>query len=203
MRAVKRKPPRRDAALSRRAILDAALVEFADLGHAGARIDAIAERAGVSKPMIYSYFGDKDGLWAAALREAYVQIRAGERELDLGGKEPEAAIRALVAFTQAHFVEKPWFISMLNTENLLGGGTVREIADVAEIQSPLIVELGARAAARCGTGAFRGELIRSTSTSPSRRSAISRWRTCTRCARSSGSPSTRSGSRRGAPSWRR
>jgi AcrR family transcriptional regulator len=118
MKTAKRKPPRRDAALSRRAILDAALVEFADLGHAGARIDAIAERAGVSKPMIYSYFGDKDGLWAAALREAYVQIRAGERELDLGGKEPEAAIRALVAFTQDHFVEKPWFISMLNTENL-------------------------------------------------------------------------------------
>jgi AcrR family transcriptional regulator len=130
--------PRRNAARSRRAILDAALVEFSELGHAGARIDAIAERAGVSKPMIYSYFGDKEGLYAAALREAYVQIRQGEQQLDLGGRPPEDAIRALVHFSLDHFVAKPWFISMLNTENLLGGETIRRISDVGEIQSPLI-----------------------------------------------------------------
>ncbi|MCB1374923.1 MAG: TetR family transcriptional regulator, partial [Rhodobacteraceae bacterium] len=50
-----RPPQRRDAERSRRAILDAALEEFSELGHAGARIDAIAARAGVSKPLIYSY----------------------------------------------------------------------------------------------------------------------------------------------------
>jgi AcrR family transcriptional regulator len=133
--------PRRDAERSKRAILDAALVEFSEQGHAGARIDAIAGRAGVSKPLIYSYFGDKDALYAAALREAYVQIRAGERELDLENKEPEAAIRTLVAFTLHHFVSKPWFISMLNTENLRGGATIRAIEDVTEIQSPLVQEL--------------------------------------------------------------
>ncbi|MCB1403094.1 MAG: TetR family transcriptional regulator, partial [Rhodobacteraceae bacterium] len=65
-----RPPQRRDAERSRRAILDAALEEFSELGHAGARIDAIAARAGVSKPLIYSYFGDKDALYMAALREA-------------------------------------------------------------------------------------------------------------------------------------
>ena len=70
--------------------------------------------------MLYNYFGDKDELYAAALREAYVQIRAGERELDLDGKSPEAALRAIIAFTLEHFRSKPWFISMLNTENLLG-----------------------------------------------------------------------------------
>lgn len=135
------KPMKRDAERSKRAILDAALVEFSNYGHAGARIDTIAERAGVSKPMIYSYFGDKDELYAAALREAYVQIRAGERELNLDGQEPEQAIRSLVSFTLQHFVSKPWFISMLNTENLRGGETVRKIVDVNAIQSPLIAEL--------------------------------------------------------------
>ncbi len=132
---------KRDAQRSKRAILDAALSEFAERGHAGARIDAIAERAGVSKPMLYNYFGDKDELYTAALREAYVQIRAGERELDLAGKAPEAAMRDLVAFTMEHFRSKPWFISMLNTENLLGGQTVRKIKDVGEIQSHLITML--------------------------------------------------------------
>ena len=133
--------PRRNAARSRRAILDAALVEFSERGHAGARIDAIAERAKVSKPMIYSYFGDKEGLYAATLREAYVQIRKGEQQLDLSHRPPEDAIRALVEFTLDHFRAKPWFISMLNTENLLGGETIRMISDVGEIQSPLIAGL--------------------------------------------------------------
>lgn len=132
---------KRNAERSRRAILDAALVEFSEFGHAGARIDNVAERAGVSKPLIYSYFGDKEDLYAAALREAYVQIRAGERTLDLDNKDPETAIRALVSFTLHHFRSAPWFISMLNTENLRGGSAIRRIEDVSEIQSPLIEEL--------------------------------------------------------------
>ncbi len=136
------RPAKRDAQRSKRAILDAALIEFSANGHAGARIDAISDRAGISKPMIYSYFGDKDELYAAALREAYVQIRAGEKELKLDNKEPEDAIRTLVGFTIRHFQSKPWFISMLNTENLRGGSTIRQISDVTEIQSHLIVELG-------------------------------------------------------------
>ncbi|NIA72262.1 TetR/AcrR family transcriptional regulator [Pelagibius litoralis] len=132
---------KRDAERSKRAILEAALVEFSEHGHAGARIDSIAERSGISKPMIYSYFGDKDDLYAAALREAYVQIREGERDLDLDNLAPEDAIRALVSFTLGHFRSKPWFISMLNTENLRGGTTVRKISDVSAIQSRLLVQL--------------------------------------------------------------
>ena len=141
MTRASRSPQRRDAERSRRAILDAALEEFSGLGHAGARIDAIAARAGVSKPLIYSYFGDKDTLYKAALREAYVQIRSGENGLELDSKDPESAIRALVAFTLEHFRAKPWFVSMLNTENLRGGASIREMRDVGEIQSPLVAQV--------------------------------------------------------------
>lgn len=149
------RPAKRDAERSRRAILDAALIEFSELGHAGARIDAIAERAGVSKPLIYSYFGDKDDLYAAALREAYVQIREGERELDLEEMEPEDAIRALVTFTMRHFQDKPWFISMLNTENLRGGDTIRDMQDASAIQSHLVNELKAVLDRGVAAGVFR------------------------------------------------
>ena len=45
-------PIRRDAAASKRRILQAALREFSDKGRDGARIDAIAQRAKVSKPML-------------------------------------------------------------------------------------------------------------------------------------------------------
>ncbi len=147
--------PRRDAERSRRAILDAALEEFAELGHAGARIDSIAARAGVSKPLIYSYFGDKDALYLAALREAYVQIRAGENELELDSKDPEAAIRALVGFTLEHFRSKPWFVSMLNTENLRGGASIREMGDAGEIQSPLVARLRKILERGAAAGLFR------------------------------------------------
>lgn len=137
----KRKAGPRDAERTRRAILEAALVEFSEKGHAAARMDTVAEAAGISKPMIYSYFGDKDALYAAALREAYVQIREGEKELQLADLAPVEAVRTLVHFTFDHFRQKPWFISMLNTENLLGGDTIRSIADVGDIQSNMISEL--------------------------------------------------------------
>lgn len=139
--AANTRTPLRDAARSKRAILAAALEEFSEHGHGGARMDAIAERSGISKPMIYAYFGDKDDLYTAALREAYVQIREGERRLELDPNQPESAIRALVSFTLEHFRSKPWFISMLNTENLRRGTTIRRIDDVSAIQSHLIDDL--------------------------------------------------------------
>jgi AcrR family transcriptional regulator len=55
----------RDAAVTRRRILDAAIVEFAAYGIAGSRVDRIATAAGCNKAMIYSYYGSKDGLFDA------------------------------------------------------------------------------------------------------------------------------------------
>lgn len=111
------------------------------MGHSGARVDRIAARAGISKPMIYDYFGDKDAIYAAALREAYVQIRRGESQLALDPEAPEEAVRELVRFTMGHFRRKPWFIRMLNNENLLGGETVQTLQDAAGIQSVLVARL--------------------------------------------------------------
>ncbi len=149
------RPARRDASVTKARILEAALGEFSRYGLAGARIDTIAENALVSKPMIYSYFGDKDTLYRAALREAYVQIRDEESNLKTAQMSPEDAVRELVRFTLNHYVRNPWFIMMLNTENLLGGETVRTIADVAEIQSPLIDQIRDFLQRGAETGEFR------------------------------------------------
>ena len=146
---------RRDPEGARAGILAAALEEFAAHGHAGARIDRIAAASGLSKPMLYAYFGDKDALYAAALREAYVQIRGGETALRLDELDPEAAVRALVSFTMRHFRENPWFVAMLNEENRRGGATVRAIADARAIQSRLIEQLGAVLERGAASGLFR------------------------------------------------
>ena len=150
------KSPRvNDAAASKATILQSALIEFSSKGYDGARVNDIASRAGISKPLIYDYFGDKEAVYSAALREAYVQIRLGESKLNMDGLEPEAAIKELVVFTMNHFRENPWFISMLNTENLRGGTTISQMEGASDIQSPLIKKLDSVLAKGARAGSFR------------------------------------------------
>ena len=48
-------------------ILREASQEFGAVGYAATSIATIADRAGISKPLIYNYFGSKDGLFRACL----------------------------------------------------------------------------------------------------------------------------------------
>jgi AcrR family transcriptional regulator len=50
-------------------IVRLAIDEFASAGYAGASMAVIAARAGISKPLIYQYFGSKDGLYLACLHD--------------------------------------------------------------------------------------------------------------------------------------
>jgi AcrR family transcriptional regulator len=52
-----------------REICAAALEVFAEKGFAGAKLDEIARRAGVSKGTLYLYFKDKDELFRAVVRD--------------------------------------------------------------------------------------------------------------------------------------
>jgi AcrR family transcriptional regulator len=56
-----------------RLILDVAGQVFARAGYHSASMDEIAELAGVSKPMLYAYFGSKEGLYIA-----YVNLTGSE-----------------------------------------------------------------------------------------------------------------------------
>ncbi|WP_285576483.1 TetR/AcrR family transcriptional regulator [Actinoallomurus iriomotensis] len=55
----------RDPQRTRELILDAAMAEFGAHGYAGARISAIAARAGVNVQLISYYFDGKEGLYRA------------------------------------------------------------------------------------------------------------------------------------------
>lgn len=55
---------------TRRALLNAAILEFAEKGMSGARIDDIAERAGLTKGAIYTHFDGREDLLAEACRAA-------------------------------------------------------------------------------------------------------------------------------------
>ncbi|MFM9043982.1 MAG: TetR/AcrR family transcriptional regulator [bacterium] len=52
-------------------IIEAALAEYLEHGFEGARVDAIAEAIGVSKPVLYSAFDSKEAIAAAVVEEAH------------------------------------------------------------------------------------------------------------------------------------
>lgn len=68
---------------TKRKIKDAATAEFTRHGPAGATIERIAKRAGVNKERVYNYFGSKDRLFSAVLRD----------EPDQGGRGRASRLR--------------------------------------------------------------------------------------------------------------
>jgi TetR/AcrR family transcriptional regulator len=60
---------------TRRAILDAALIEFAEKGFAAASVRAIADRMRLQHPLITYHFRSKDILWRATAEYAFGQIQ--------------------------------------------------------------------------------------------------------------------------------
>ena len=71
---VRRTRPRGE--IRRSEILDAATEIFLENGYGGATIDLVVERAGASKGTVYSFFGGKDGLFAAIVEERVERILA-------------------------------------------------------------------------------------------------------------------------------
>jgi len=61
---------------SRQRILDAAFAEFAANGKAGARMQAIAERAQANQALLNYYFNSKDDLYAAVIRQSVSELHS-------------------------------------------------------------------------------------------------------------------------------
>ena len=53
--------------------MEAARDEFAERGFAGGRMESIAKRAGIAKPLLYHYFANKEALFEATFRSKYEQ----------------------------------------------------------------------------------------------------------------------------------
>ncbi|HYH30352.1 MAG TPA: TetR family transcriptional regulator [Pseudonocardia sp.] len=71
----------RDAAATRRALLDAGRHLFASAGYDATTVRGIAERAGVNQALLFRYFGSKEGLFGEAVLDEAMQLLAdGPRE---------------------------------------------------------------------------------------------------------------------------
>jgi AcrR family transcriptional regulator len=147
----------RDPERTSAAILAASAKEFAEKGYGGARINAIAARAGTNKRMLYHYFGGKDALYLAVLESSYVQIRSAERRLHLSERDPEDGMRELVLFTWHYYLDHPEFLSLLHTENLHRARFLKRSARIFELNSPLVEQIGDLLRRGADSGVFRRE----------------------------------------------
>lgn len=124
---------------TRERILDAATAEFAAYGMAGARVDRIAAAAQANKERIYAYFGDKEQLFDAVMREAIIRSDAW----------PSSGVDDLVATTGDLFdlsLTSPEVTRLLAWRRLAPSQTPPSDEDVAVYRAKLDAVRGLQAA---------------------------------------------------------
>jgi AcrR family transcriptional regulator len=135
-------------------MLEAAERAFAERGFHGASVDAIAAASGITKPMVYAYFGSKEGLYRACMQRARARLLATLRDgVDTSAAPDQQLWHGLLAFFT--FVERErdsWAI-LLGEVTQGTGPFAPEGAAVRRELSSLIAELLRRAAAAEGLGA--------------------------------------------------
>jgi len=131
-----------------RKILDAASQVFSKVGFAGARVDEIAEKAGVNKATIYYHIGNKDTLYAHMLHDIFgnvVEEIIGFVNAEQGPEEKlRVYIRGFTRFIDGH----PHIAPLMLREVASGGKHIPEVVtrDMAYMVGLLtdILELGVR-----------------------------------------------------------
>ena len=81
-------------AVRERQLLDLAESLFAERGYAGASMEELARRAGVTKPVVYELFGSKDGVFSACVDRSVERLAAEIATAVRAETDPEARLRA-------------------------------------------------------------------------------------------------------------
>ncbi|WP_169584395.1 TetR/AcrR family transcriptional regulator [Antrihabitans stalactiti] len=115
-------------------ILDLAETLFAERGFRKATMDELSARVGVTKPVIYEYFGSKDGVLSAVLAQARTGLFEATQAAVAGSSGPEDALRrslqAFFEYTDLH--RDAW--SLMNHAATLGSGVVADEVDALRRQ---------------------------------------------------------------------
>ncbi|ALG07192.1 TetR family transcriptional regulator [Kibdelosporangium phytohabitans] len=116
---------------------------FAERGYAATSMDEIADRVGVSKPMIYEYFGSKEGLLVACIRQVRTELREQTAQSVIGARSPEEALRsglqAFFRFTDDH--RRSWELLLRTETAVVGPAAVAEIETARQEQIQLHIAL--------------------------------------------------------------
>jgi AcrR family transcriptional regulator len=132
-------------------MLEVAGRAFAERGFHAASVDAIAEASGITKPMVYAYFGSKEGLYRACMQRARARLLDALREgVDTGAAPDQQLWHGLLAvFTFVERERDSWAI-LLGEVTQGTGPFARDGAAVRRELADLIAELLRRAASAEG-----------------------------------------------------
>ena len=134
-------------------ILDAATAVFAADGYDRANMDAIAARAGVTKPTLYSRFGSKEGLFRSAVEREY-ELRKTRLFVAYGDRSDESFRDRLRRWSDAYFDlvrERPEaFVLTTEGERHPGAAAVIRQAnqEIVDRIAELVVAVSGRRSAR-------------------------------------------------------
>ena len=123
-----RTPRRRIARADReQQILDAALAVFSERGYQNASMDVVAERVGVTKPVLYTHFGSKDGLLLACIARARAELLEVTTAAALSAEGPEEMLRrgTKAFFDYLQSQEPAW--TLLYSESTVAGEALEGI----------------------------------------------------------------------------
>ncbi|GAB2876455.1 TetR/AcrR family transcriptional regulator [Nocardioides pacificus] len=128
-------------------ILDAAMAEFGERGYHQASVDAIAARAGISKPLVHAYFGTKELLnvrCVESLTELLLEVIVPVVD---GGAEPGMTMALETMRTIFETLrERPQDWMVLYDVSLPAGTPVHAAATLCRDRMTELGAVGARAA---------------------------------------------------------
>jgi AcrR family transcriptional regulator len=153
-----RTPRQSRAQNTRDSLLQAAVAVFAQSGLVGGSVSRIAELAQSHDRMIYYYFGNKEGLFVAALEEIYRQYNEAESAVELDLTQPIQALETAVKFFVRYFRDHPEFVTVLNSENLHRGKHISKSLRASQFSKPAIGLVHRALAAGQQAGLFRKEV---------------------------------------------
>ncbi|MGO8985897.1 MAG: TetR/AcrR family transcriptional regulator [Terriglobales bacterium] len=127
---------------SRRAILKAAVAEFAEYGIAGARTDAIALAAHVNKALLYYYFKDKGSLYEAALDHVFGGLRDRVMPVLEAKLSPRQKMLEYLGAYFDYIAANPQFPRVVQAEWMRSGAGSRSVQRVAkEYFRPIFIKV--------------------------------------------------------------
>lgn len=133
-------------------ILDAAESCFAKGGYSGTSLRSIAERAGVTQPLISHYFGSKERLFEAVLERSVRDYASAQAEqFELERDDPEFFLRGLRVLFR-------WLGAQRQMTRLVQWARLEGRLPATGVGSDIWVQVRARAQALVDSGYFRCDL---------------------------------------------
>ncbi len=104
---------------------------FAEKGYEGTSVEEIAERAKISKPIVYEHFGGKEGLYAVIV-DREMEYVIGQISDAIGTGTPRDRIEGAALAFMRYVQERPDVFAVLKRDSPSNSGRANRLAEVAE-----------------------------------------------------------------------